>query len=387
MWKLNSESCDHWDVHVPGWTQESIPIIPFEIDSLSEGYKPSTGIYFKIKTFGVVIHSLGMLSKIFELNEHTNSTLQLILKNTKNGEILENIKFNITDESEAEYTYKSVSTARGLELAPGFEGWLYLAKPASLNLPNLCTIMEQQHLGSHGVLYFTGLTLLGSSVKKRYASRNCLLLNLEYSLTEPTDTMHHLAARETQNQVETRRMRGIEADVAEELEDHDDLAFLPTIDSAHAASRNIKYFLETIEDINYDYLLVTTDSSLINIDLVLNHLSGANSFWSAFRHSVKPGDLDLRYEAATFPPLPSPSFVLARHLAQFLPINSGYLAEFSKLPVSMGVWMSALSPDYRDDSRWQGGQEVVNRTELWRQGKLIVLEGLSAQEMDSIWKD
>jgi len=385
MWKLNSESCEVWDVNVPGWTQENIPIVPFALQSLTEGYKPSTGIQFKIKTFGVVIYNIGIVSHLLEINPHTD--ILLILKNMKTGEVLDNIKFNSSEKSEAEYTFKPVSMKRGLELSPGFDGWLYLGKAGSLNLPSHCLVQDQQHLGKHGIVFFTGLTTVGSTVKKKYTTRHCAPVNIEYALAEPTDTMHHLGARETQNQVETRRQRGIESDVAEESEDQDDLAFIPTLDADFATSTNIKYFIESLQSIDYDYLLVTTDSSIINIDLLLNNLGGYKLFWSSFRHSVKPGDRDLIFEANAFPPLPSQSFVISKQLADFVALNSGYLTDFSSLPVSIGVWMSVLSPEYREDSRWTGGQDVVNRTELWRKGKLIALEGLSSSEMDSVWKD
>jgi hypothetical protein len=49
--------------------------------------------------------------------------------------------------------------------------------------------------------------------------------------------------RETQNQVEARRQRGLEADVSEETEDHEDLVFLPSIDADTTAPRNIKEFI------------------------------------------------------------------------------------------------------------------------------------------------
>jgi len=385
MWKLNTDSCDTWDVHVPGWTQDNIPLIPFELESLTDGYKPSTGVYFKVKTFGVVLYHVGIISNLLKLN--TESNIIVILKNTRTGEIVDTVKFNASEKSGSEYTYKPVSLKRGLELPPGFEGWLYLAKATSLDLIDQCSVQDLQHLGKHGILYFTGLSTSGSTVKKKYTTRHCSQVNLEYALTEPTDTMHHLGARETQNQVEARRQRGLEADVSEETEDHEDLVFLPSIDADTTAPRNIKYFLSSLQDIDYDYLLVTSDSSLVNIDMVLNSLSGNKLFWSAFRHSVRPGDQDLTFEANTFPPVPSTSFVISKQLAEFIALNSGYLTEYSSLPASVGVWLSVLSPDYRDDPRWNSAQGIENRTELWRQGKLIALEGLTPAEMDSIWKD
>lgn len=40
-----------------------------------------------------------------------------------------------------------------------------------------------------------GLTTVGSTVKKKYTTRHCAPVNIEYALAEPTDTMHHLGAR------------------------------------------------------------------------------------------------------------------------------------------------------------------------------------------------
>ena len=49
-----------------------------------------------------------------------------------------------------------------------------------------------------------------------------------------------LLVRETQNLVESRRMKEIEKDVNIEVEDSDDIVFLPSVDSGRAASVNLK---------------------------------------------------------------------------------------------------------------------------------------------------
>jgi len=384
MWKISSETCDHWQVNVPVWTSDSIPLVPFQLESLTQGHLPASGIFFQIKSFGLVVYRLGVLSHLLELN----SELQLVLKNTKTGEIVEKIKFNSSEISGTDYTYKSVSNTRGLELLPSFEGWVYLSRPpGDLQHPRLCSVQDQHQLGKHGILYFTGMSMFDSTVRKAYTSNNCVLINFEYGINEPHDTLHHIAARDTQNQVEERRMRGVEADISEESEDHDDLVFVPSVDSQVAQAANIKNFLRQLEDIDYDYLLVTSDSSLVNIDLVLNHLSGDNTFWSSFQYSVKPAGIDLSYASNSFPPVPETSFVISKYLADFLANNAQYLKEFSSYEKSVGVWLSSLRPRYIHDTRWSANQDIKNSSEDWRKGKLISLQHLDPSQIISIWKE
>ena len=49
--------------------------------------------------------------------------------------------------------------------------------------------------------------------------------------------------RDTQNLVEGRRMKEIEKDVNIEVEDNDDIVFIPSVDSNQAAPTNLKVTL------------------------------------------------------------------------------------------------------------------------------------------------
>lgn len=141
------------------------------------------------------------------------------------------------------------------------------------------------------------------------------------------------------------------------------------------------------ESISYDYLLVTTDRSLINIDKVLNGLSGEASWWGSFNRFLPVQDYDLKFTAVSYPPISSQSSVLSKHLADFIARNSESLADFSDVPKSLSIWLSGLGADYIEEDSWFGGPEVANRTQLWRSGQLIVLEDLGPEEMENVWKD
>ena len=139
--------------------------------------------------------------------------------------------------------------------------------------------------------------------------------------------------------------------------------------------------------VTYDYLLVTTDRSLVNIDKVLNGLTGETSWWGSFVRFLPVQDIDLHFSSVSYPPMPSQSSVLSKHLADFLAHNHQSLADFSDVPKSLSIWLSGLSAEYIEDHRWIGGPEILNRTQLWRNGQLIVLEDLGAEEMEIVWKD
>ncbi|XP_023344793.1 uncharacterized protein LOC111714025 [Eurytemora carolleeae] len=294
------------------------------------------------------------------------------------------ISFSAEDKTDSGYSFKPCD-GKGLELGPGFQGLLYLS--GGVKNKQKCFSSFNTQLGNHGVLQITGFKKTGPGVVPKNENL-CSLVNLEYSLVEPNDLKQHICARDTQNLVEGRRMKEIEKDVNIEVEDNDDIVFIPSVDSNQAAPVNLKKFLASMEEsISYDYLLVTTDRSLVNIDKVLNGLTGETSWWGSFNRFLPVQDYDLRFTAVSYPPIPSPSSVLSKHLADFIARNSESLADFSDVSKSLSIWLSGLGADYVDENSWFGGPEVVNRTQLWRSGQLIVLEDLVPEEMENVWKD
>ena len=64
------------------------------------------------------------------------------------------VSWVVSLSSETGYTFSPCGT-RGLELGPGFQGWLHFSG-AGLRVPSRCSVSLQNQIGNHGVLIPTG---------------------------------------------------------------------------------------------------------------------------------------------------------------------------------------------------------------------------------------
>jgi len=406
LWRLNQDGCEHWDLVIPKWMRDGSPIVYFSVANSVEAHKSYPGIYFKVKTFPILVHKIGLLSEVLR-NLRSNYSISLILEDSRTGQTIQNISFSTADKIGAEYTMKECVgrvggvpgglDGGGLEIPPNFQGLLYFQSTDTGLFDIKCSVKPENQLGKHGIIILTGL-LVGGGGRSRvpYSGFSCPLINLEYSLPEPTDVRQHLSARETQNTVEERRNKETEKDLNVEIEDNDDMIFLPTTDTPSSIPRNTKMFLSYLSSsVSFDYVLLTTDDALLNIDTILSGLDDLSSWWSSFVLFSAVEEPDIKLQAASFPPRPrAKSSVISNQLADFVARNSEILEDFSSLSRSLAVWFAGLNPRLLDDDRWVAvGEEAENGlgeaeiTRRWKQGKVVVLEGLSAQQMESVWKD
>ena len=70
--------------------------------------------------------------------------------------------------------------------------------------------------------------------------------------------------RATQNLVEARRLHEVDKEVNEEIEDNDDIVFLPTVDSELVAPSNIKVSIIQV------WTIIQIRGIQLNINQVLN---------------------------------------------------------------------------------------------------------------------
>lgn len=394
FWRFSPDSCEDWDVSIPIWIKDGTPLVPFSIEAAGREFTTHTGLYFKVKSFPILLHRVGVATHLLDNLPH-NKNISVILKSKSSDHVVQNFSFARSEAtSESGYTFLPVSGAqpRELDIPAGFEGWLYLegyghgAKPVVA----ACAATHHKHLGDHGVVIFKAL-FGGTALPVQYSEESCPLVNMEYSLIDPSDIRQLIGARATQNLVEQRRMEDIEKEVGVEVEDNDDIAFISSVDTDRVASTNLKMFVSTLPfSVDYDYLLVTTDQTVLNINTVLNHLPpDPNSWWGTFGLFTNVSEQDLAYASATYPPVPrTPTTVLARHLADFLGTNAARLADFSSVSVSLAVWLAGLGPRLEEDSRWMAPfTSLEKNVRLWKEGKLVCIEDLESEVLESIWKD
>ena len=119
--------------------------------------------------------------------------------------------------------------------------------------------------------------------------------------------------------------------------------------------------------LEFDFLLVTEDTSFIALDQLLPKLrfpsssgdiASFRSKFAYFEHVKYFGNgiVESNYVSQTYPPLPSISgSILSRDLVQYLAAlaNSQSLKSFAaSLSASLTIWLAPATPNYVDDAFW-----------------------------------
>ena len=391
LWRLSEENCYEWKLEVPAWLKdgESLSLLETEKSHSKRNNKAYSGFSFRVMRFPVVFEGVGILrSALSTLCQELNlSSVSIDITDRYSGERINSVSFNRTDlntQKHSGFAFKMFNT-KNLPVVE-FDGVISLRinDSQSFSFPSKqCNAVYDKTLGTHGLVHINGLldNKLGTILP--FSKYSCPLVSLKYRILDVVSLKRHFGAKTAQNSVESQKIRELRRFLDREEEDHSDLMFLPVLDSTFNNSVKLKLYSEHIRNnVDFDHLLLTEDTSFVFVNNVLNRLekiSSSTLWWSDFEVMPRSGP---NVEVSPPPLTRSTNMVVARHLVSFIAHNTLYLKHFPSLLSSLGVWLSTTHTKRLQDESWniKNCQNFSTFTE-----SDLACTGLSPGEMRTVW--
>lgn len=144
-----------------------------------------------------------------------------------------------------------------------------------------------------------------------------------------------------------------------------------------------------VSEVKFTYLLKTDDDCFVDVVRVLHRLSEISDpsrrLWlGRFRHSwlvERSGKwAEPDYPAMVYPKFAcGAGYVLSSDLIHWLDSNADILTAYQGEDVSMGIWLSAVKPNYIDEPLWQCEKECLS--------DMYVEPQLRPDELQQVWSD
>lgn len=131
-------------------------------------------------------------------------------------------------------------------------------------------------------------------------------------------------------------------------------------DFLHTQLKRLTHYLFCRADRNaeFEFLMKTDDDTFVDTKKVAHELlklqDTKNMIWSSFREYWPVQSFgkwrEDKYNSLTYPPFPCGSgYVLSEDVVSYLVDNSEDLFNFQGEDTSIGIWLSPLSPFYKND--------------------------------------
>ena len=381
---------------VPPWLKEGESLSLLKTESTSKqrrNNKAYRGFSFRVMRFPVVFEGLGILSSaLTSLIQDFNVTkVQIIIKDRHTEEVVNTVIFNKTDlnQKQTGFIFKHFNE-KNLPTVD-FDGVLHLKlnEDVDFKFPSKhCNTVYDKILGKHGLIHINGLLDSDDTVLP-FSKYSCSLVTIKYRVLDVPSLRRHHGARSTQNNVENQRTDELKRLVDREEEDFNDIISLPVLDTTINNSLKMKLFTQhLVNNLNFDHLLLTDDSSFIFTHNILNKLSKLSSssklWWSDFQVLKKTGEfVEDKYTSLTYPPVPrSSSMILSRHHVAFIAQNHDFLKQFGSLQTSLGIWLSSLDTKRHQDEDWN----MKNCINMTLTESFLACSNMTPDNMKNLWK-
>ena len=297
-WRIKESECVHWNVQVlPNFVNEEAYTKPYrtiptgkKIGSTRQGL-PRDGLGFHIR-FPLSIEQLGLsrdaLGTFYkQINPKGDQNLTVELVDARSEEVIIKSDFNMGDYKNIPcddgFIYKKVVEE---SLHKGFEGIVRISPKGNwtqINTNQLtCNIDWNKVFGEDGPIVWSS-SFIGQTAKP-LLQNFCPLITLIYNIPDLLELKQICIASDTQNKCQVNKNKNILSKLVEEMEDNEDDIFMATelIDSISGATKSVISFLNWLVSPNslvenFDYVLITDDTSYIALDKVVSRLHRTGS--------------------------------------------------------------------------------------------------------------
>lgn len=334
----------------------------------------------------IVINKLGVNAKI----QLSNTEIKVYLHDDFRDEEIAGVRFTAEDQGREVngFRYQSVESVL---LPEGFQGslriivsdknWhahqLFLEPTGQWRISNYGGAVYSKCIDNDKVVdvYFT----------------NCVFLSSFLGTVFDVEKFNlRVAKKHILNQQWMDKEEKINILIDQESQKYSDIIFIDVIDVYRNLPLKLLKFhkwLNSEVDYRSDFIIKTDDDCFLDIEEVVTRLAGFNGtkklWWSNFRDDwfvERYGKWsEHEYKGSTYPRFACGSGnLVSRDISQWLAMNYDYLKPYQGEDVSMGIWLSAVGPNYIVDGSWQCDKSCTNDS--------LVIPELSPAEMRETWQ-
>lgn len=324
----------------------------------------------------IVVEKVGVVSQVYQ-------PVSFKLVTADGHDVLLSVSFTSDIGSERDgYRYKSIQP---VALPHGFEGLIIIQ-----NLPDgLKSNAWMNHNNDaqnfiHVSGMFTDEDGVNLSVGASYVSAG----SIAFSLQEPECLRQNLLQQQKFMEDWAIQNRVIEHKLQDEIVKFKDILLADVVDTyENLPSKLLECFKRITNEKVFQFLLKTDDDCFLNVQKiykeVLNINKSSNLWWSNFRINwavQRYGKWrDSHNPAALYPPFAcGTGYVLSHSLVLWLAKNAGHLYSYQGEDVSLGIWLSAIGPQFVQNSRWSC--DSICSAQVFNIGQLNISDMYAAWE-------
>ncbi|GFS36935.1 UDP-GalNAc:beta-1,3-N-acetylgalactosaminyltransferase 2 [Nephila pilipes] len=357
-YRLDLYSCEKWSINISDlqekfYTAYQVKNTSYLINSEKLFYQ---GFTFQVN-YPVVITKLGILSSLLL----QNSDIKVAVMDVQSKEIIVQalISSNKTNNVHG-YVYANVDTI--MLLPKNYEGLIlvegYLKETASSN-----TVWNN----GGGVITFKRVYPTSEHLESKKYSSN---LNVASSIGFYIPDVENLKRIANNEELVTKKwllhLEELNKRLRIEIEEKNDIFIASVMDTYRSLPAKLLEFYKWLH-LNYDFTFVlkTDDDSVLDISRLLKQLMedsrlkyGQPWLWSNFRKNWPVNYIgkwtDYDYQSSVYPTFPcGAAYVMSRQIVQWLVLNAETLHNYQGEDVSMGIWLSAINPEFIEDENFE----------------------------------
>lgn len=316
------------------------------------------GLRFKV-LHPVLITKLGISNSVISLNE----TATVILQSTVTQEEIAKVHLSPrrTGKVVNGYHYRSIETVM---LPKGYEGTVILSELISNNDASIKP-GDTLHDDSGGLLHFYQV-INEEGIGHPFLPHYSVAVSFGYSIYNFQALNAHIANQKTRQDEWNSQLKIENSTLCEEMQQHNDITLVDVTDVYRNLPLKLLAFYQlAVTEYNFEFLLKTDDDSMLHVEKIAHQLQSVSpnwnekmTWWGRFRYNwlvERYGKWqEIHYRPLVYPPFAcGAAYVLSSNVVHWLAQNWRQLHIYQGEDVSLGIWLSAIGPDYIQDKQWQ----------------------------------
>lgn len=368
-YRLNLYSCEKWNINISDLQERFYTA--YQIKNTMCPAKPFyQGFSFQIN-YPVIITKLGLLSS-FLLQD---SEIKVALMDIQSKEVIVQAFISSNESNDiGGYVYSNVDT---ILLPKNYEGLIlvegYLKDTA-------CSHTIWNNGG--GVITFKRVYPTSEHLESKKYSPD---LNVASSIGFYIPDVENLKSIASNEELVTKKwflhLEELNKRLKVEMEEKNDIFIADVIDTYRSLPAKLLKFYKWLNlNYNFKFVMKSDDDTMVDISRILKQLMENSHFdsaklwlWSNFRRNWPVNYIgkwaDYDYQSLVYPTFPcGAAYVMSRQIVLWLVSNIQMLHDYQGEDVSMGIWLSAINPDFIEDEDFECdarcGHHSYNRAQM-----------------------
>ena len=332
----------------------------------------------------IVIGRLGLNAAV----HLKNSSTKVILYDYLQDEEISSARFSIQDPGIVidGYRYQSVEAVL---LPKDFQGSLRVVTDQQLSPGASFLSLQQWKINNYG----GALTIRGEDEDKfidANFTNSVLLPSLLGSIFDADTFNNRVKEQYPLNQVWNEEEENVTDRLTQEQKIHSDILFINVTDVYRNLPLKLLRFhkwLNSEADFTVDFVLKTDDDCYLDLETIVSQLVGLKGikklWWSNFRDDwfveTYGKWAEKEYRGTFYPRFAcGTGNIVSSDISQWLALNFNYLKCYQGEDVSMGIWLSAVAPNFIVDTAWHCEKSCSRDA--------IAIPELTPFELQEMWK-